>query len=87
MGDFLARFAGKREHREERDEKAAKVARSELREALAKVQERALGRNKVATIDCDSSIHEGYADYSYDKRWSYSAVTLAEKLELGLPQS
>ena len=41
VGDFLARFAGKREHREERDEKAAKVARS--REALAKVQERAFG--------------------------------------------
>ena len=100
VGDFLARFAGKREHREERDEKAAKVARSELREALAKVQERAFGllgrkRRKVATIDCDSSIHEVYgekkegADYSYDKRWSYSAlyVTLAETgdvLELGL---
>ena len=91
VGDFLARFAGKRERREGRDEKAAKVARSELREALAEVQQRAfelLGRKRrqVATIDCDSSIHEVYgekkegADYSYDKRWSYSAlyVTLAE---------
>ena len=100
VGDFLARFAGRRENREGRDEKAAKVARSELREAFAKVQERAFGllgrkRRKVATIDCDSSIHEVYgekkegADYSYDKRWSYSAlyVTLAETgdvLELGL---
>lgn len=100
VGDFLARFAGKREHREERDEKAAKVARSELREALAEVQERAFGlldrrRRRVATIDCDSSIHEVYgakkegADYAYDKRWSYSAlyVTLAETgdvLELAL---
>lgn len=100
VGDFLARFAGKREQREERDEKAAEVARSELREALAEIQERAFGllpraRRKVATIDCDSSIHEVYgdkkegADYSYDKRWSYSAlyVTLAETgdvLELAL---
>ena len=98
--DFLARFAGKREQREERDEKAAQVARSELREALAEIQERAFrllprARRKVATIDCDSSIHEVYgdkkegADYSYDKRWSYSAlyVTLAETgdvLELAL---
>lgn len=67
VGDFLARFAGKREQREERDEKAAQVARSELREALAEIQERAFrllprARRKVATIDCDSSIHEVYGD-------------------------
>ena len=90
-GDFLARFAGKRENHEKRDEKSGKVALRELREVLAEVQQRAFGllsraRRKVATIDCDSSIHEVYgekkegADYSYDKRWSYSAryVTLAE---------
>lgn len=100
VGDFLARFAGKRENRKERDEKRAKVALSELREGIAEVQQRAFGlldraRRKVATMDCDSSIHEVYgdkkegADYSYDKRWSYSAlyVTLAETgdvLELAL---
>ena len=35
MRDFLARFAGKRETREERDAKPAKVALSELRKGTA----------------------------------------------------
>ena len=39
VGDFLARFAGKRENRKERDEKRAKVALSELREGIAEAQQ------------------------------------------------
>lgn len=100
VGDFLARFAGKREHQEQRNLPQGELARSELREACEQVQQRAFRllpqeRRRVATLDWDSSIHEVYgekkegADYAYDKRWSYSALygTLAETgdvLHLGL---
>ena len=100
VGDFLARFAGKRENQEQRDLQQGALARSELREACEQVQQRAFrllprARRRVATLDWDSSIHEVYgekkegADYAYDKRWSYSALygTLAETgdvLHLGL---
>lgn len=90
-GDFLARFDGKREQRSAWDEQAGKVARCELREALEEIQQRAFGllpraRRGVATLDWDSSLHEVFgvqkmgADFSYDKRWSYSGLygTVAE---------
>ena len=90
-GDFLARFEGKEEGREERDRKRGEVALSELRESTEEIQQKALGmlpreRRKVATMDWDSSILEVYgrkkegADYAYDNRWSYSVLlgTLAE---------
>ena len=91
VGDFLARFDGKREGSSKRDQQAGKVALIELREAIEEIQQRAFGllsraRRGVATLDWDSSIHvvrgeqkEG-ADFSYDKRWSYSALygTVAE---------
>ncbi len=100
VGDFLARFDGKREQCSDRDQQAGKLARSELREAVEEIQQRAFGllprsRRRVATLDWDSSIHEVYgeqkegADFSYDRRWSYSSLygTVAETgdvLHLGL---
>ena len=91
VGDFLARFDGKREESRKRDQQAGKVALIELREAIEEIQQRAFGllsraRRGVATLDWDSSIHEVRgeqkegADFSYDKRWSYSALygTVAE---------
>lgn len=100
VGDFLARFEGKREQCSVRDQQAGKLARCELQEAVEEIQQRAFGllprsRRRVATLDWDSSIHEVYgeqkegADFSYDKRWGYSGLygTVAETgevLHLGL---
>ena len=93
IGKFLWRFGD-----DQQDQQRQGLA--ELRETTAAVQQDAFGllareRRKVATLDWDSSIHEGYgqkkegADFAYDNTWSYSALyaTLAETgdvLYLGL---
>ena len=96
IGKFLWRFG--RFGNDQQDKQRLGLA--ELRETTEAVQQDAFGllareRRKVATLDWDSSIHEGYgqkkegADFAYDNTWSYSALygTLAETgdvLYLGL---
>ena len=93
IGKFLWRFGNDQQDKQ-------RLGLAELRETTAAVQQEAFGllpreRRKVATLDWDSSIHEGYgqkkegADFAYDNTWSYSALygTLAETgdvLYLGL---
>ena len=84
IGKFLWRFGNDQQDKQ-------RLGLAELRETTAAVQQEAFGmlareRRKVATLDWDSSIHEGYgqkkegADFAYDNTWSYSALygTLAE---------
>ena len=93
IGKFLWRFGNDQQDKQ-------RLGLAELRETTAAVQQEAFGmlpreRRKVATLDWNSSIHEGYgqkkegADFAYDNTWSYSALygTLAETgdvLYLGL---
>ena len=88
LGKFLWRFGDRKRERHG-------LALKELRETTEAIRQDAFAllareRRRVATLDWDSSIHEGYgqkqegADYAYDNRWSYNALyaTLAETGEV-----
>lgn len=80
-GDFLARF------KSNDIESFRKILNVTQKKAFSLLDNK---RKKTATIDSDSSIHEVYgvkkegADYSYTKKWSYSALyfTLMETGDL-----
>ena len=88
FGKFLWRCGDKKRDRHG-------LALKELRETTEAVQQDAFAllpreRRRVATLDWDSSIHEGYgkkkegADWAYDNTWSYNGLygTLAETGDL-----